>query len=167
MKIDDKGGSVREPPRVLDLGHTGPGYKNPFLFERDKLLPGRAHRLPHGDGANERRYLSKERRVLGSGEIRAYSNLDRVTVGPASELYRASRRYGVYEWREILQLAEGDPSSEIMTLHFRDTELLAAPWAWGPKLQRVLGRTAPIQSPIAIDNRAFARIYGQGMEKRA
>ena len=110
-------------------------------------------------------YVSKDPRVQGSGEIRAYSNLDRVTVGPAAELYRASRRYGIYEWREILRLAGANPSAEIMTLHFRDTELLSAPVPWGPQLHEILGRSAPIQSPTRIDDHMFARIYGHGMEK--
>ena len=110
-------------------------------------------------------YVSKDPRVQGSGEIRAYSNLERVTIGPAAELYRASRRYGIYEWPEILRLAGANPSAEIMTLHFRDTELLSAPVPWGPQLQEILGRSAPIQSPTRIDEHMFARIYGHGMEK--
>jgi len=110
-------------------------------------------------------YVSKDPRVQGSGEIRAYSSLDRVIVGPAKEVYRESRRYGIYEWREVLQLADGSPCAEIMTLHFRDTELLGAPLAWGPELQGILDRRAPIQSPIRITTQMFARIYGHGMEK--
>jgi predicted nucleic acid-binding protein/GNAT superfamily N-acetyltransferase len=112
-------------------------------------------------------YVSQGGGFHGTGAIRACSSLDAVVVGPASELYKRYRRYGVYKWPEILALARGNPDAGIMALRFRDTELLPSPVPWADELRAILGRAAPLQSPARVPAEAFTAICAAGRRRQA
>ncbi|MFT3829861.1 MAG: hypothetical protein QM691_09185 [Opitutaceae bacterium] len=105
-------------------------------------------------------YVSKEEGVPGTMAIRACSRLISVETGQAKSLYSKYRRLGVYEWREILATAKGDPFGEIMVLRFADTEQFRAPVAL--ETLQALGISSIFPSPTKITEEQFAEIYRRG-----
>ncbi len=106
-------------------------------------------------------YVSKEDGTSGTMAIRACSRLVSVETGPAKVLYSRYRRLGIYEWREILATAKGDPFGPIMALQFADTEQFSTPVEL--ETLRSLGISSTFQSPTRITEDQFARIYRLGL----
>jgi GNAT superfamily N-acetyltransferase len=106
-------------------------------------------------------YVSKDPNQAGSQSIRACSRLLEVRRGPAKVLFNEFRRLGVFEWRDILAMAAGDPSKEILALRFADTELFDQSF---PGAQaKALGIRNNFTSPVKVPESAFAEIYRHGM----
>lgn len=106
-------------------------------------------------------YVSQGKNIQGSGHIRACSRLDEVVVGKPKDLYRAYRRLGVYEWRDVYATARQNINSDIMALRFSQTEQMNRPVAW-KRVQEVLrsrGVSTNIRSPVAIDTETFFELY--------
>jgi hypothetical protein len=102
-------------------------------------------------------YVSHDKKYRGSGQIRACSRLDEIIVGKPKELFRQFRRLGVYEWRNIYELAKRDVNFDIMALRFSDTELFTSPIKW-KKLQEILKEnncSSQIMSPVSIPIQIF------------
>jgi hypothetical protein len=94
-------------------------------------------------------------------QLRACSYVDNVIVGRPKDLFRQYRRLGVYEWRDVHELAEKNISNQIMAVQFSDTELFSQPVAWRD-LQQILreeGFPSQIQSPHLISSKVFFRLY--------
>lgn len=112
-------------------------------------------------------YVSKDKNCYGTMCIRACSLIDNVVIDKPKELFKRYRRLGVYDWPDLLSVADGDFNKEIMAVQFSDTELLEVPIEW-ECLKQILadeeGRTAPIQSPVLISDRTFERIYRLGFK---
>jgi GNAT superfamily N-acetyltransferase len=107
-------------------------------------------------------YVSKDAQQAGSQSIRACSRLLEVRRGPAKVLFNEYRRLGVFEWRDILAMAGGDPTKEIIALRFADTELFEQSF---PGAQaKALGIRNNFTSPVKIPETAFAEIYRHGMK---
>ncbi len=68
-------------------------------------------------------YVSSDSQVPGSGAIRACSRLVEVTVGPPKLVYKAGRRLGIYEWRDVVGASRG---GLVQALRFCDTECFPA-----------------------------------------
>jgi GNAT superfamily N-acetyltransferase len=109
-------------------------------------------------------YVSQDNEFSGAGSIRAFSRLDEIHVGKPKELYRRFRRLGVYEWRDVFQLAKTDVDNEIMALRFSNTALLAKPIPWHDmqKLLTAEGIRSQIQTATQIPSRLFATLYTRG-----
>jgi len=105
-------------------------------------------------------YVKKEEGVDGTMAIRACSRLVSFETGPAKTLYSRNRRLGVYEWREILETAKGDPFGDIMVLRFADTEQFRTPVSL--EETQSLGITSIFPSPTKITEEQFAEIYRRG-----
>ncbi len=106
-------------------------------------------------------YVSKYPDQAGSQSIRACSRLLEVRRGPAKVLFGEFRRLGVFEWRDILSMAGGDPTKEIIALRFADTELFEQPF---PGAQaKALGIRNNFTSPVKVPETAFTEIYRHGM----
>ncbi len=107
-------------------------------------------------------YVSKDRDQAGSQSIRACSRLLEARRGSAKALFGEFRRLGVFEWRDILAMAGGDPTKEIIALRFADTELFDQSF---PGAQaKALGIRNNFTSPVRVPEAAFAEIYRQGMK---
>lgn len=110
-------------------------------------------------------YVSKNRAYPGTMAVRATSYLEEVVIGPARDLFRRFRRLGVYQWTDVLNLAGGDPSGEVMAFRFTKSELFARPVEWD-ETQRVLsdhtGSGSQFQSPMAISEACFLDFYRRG-----
>ena len=116
------------------------------------------------EGANGRLlwYVSKDPDQAGSQSIRACSRLLEVRRGPAKVLFGEFRRLGVFEWRDILAMAGGDPTKEIIALRFADTELFEQ--AFPGAQAKALGIRNNFTSPVKVPETAFAEIYRHGMK---
>ena len=114
-------------------------------------------------------YVSHDRRFSGSGHVRACSRLDEVIVGKPKDLFRKFRRLGVYEWRNIYDLAKRDINLDIMALRFSETELFTSPIKW-KKLQGVLteyGCPSQVMSPVRIPIQIFSELYKLGTQTKS
>ncbi len=111
-------------------------------------------------------YVSGDENYPGSKSVRACSRLEDVVVGKPKELYKQFRRLGIYEWKDIYDVARHDTAREIMAVRFSDTELFDAPIPWHD-LQRVLlqeeGHSSQIQSPICLTTHCFRELYRRGI----
>ncbi len=102
-----------------------------------------------------------------TSSIVATSYLDEVHIGSAKDLFRKFKHYGIYEWSHILDLAKGDPSSEIKALKFSDTEVFDKPIPLKVihEILRVNGQSKnTFASPVKISVAAFLNIYSIGTE---
>jgi len=109
-------------------------------------------------------YVSHDKKYSGSGQIRACSRLDEIIIGKPKELFRQFRRLGVYEWRNIYELAKRDVNFDIMALRFSDTELFTSSIKW-KKLQEILKENncpSQIMSPVRIPIQIFSELYMLG-----
>lgn len=108
-------------------------------------------------------YVStKDRYQAGAKTIRACSRLLEVRRGPAKVLFNEFRRLGVFERRDILAIAGGDLTKDILALRFSDTELFEQ--AFPGAQAKALGIHNNFTSPVEVSETAFAEIYRHGMK---
>ena len=105
-------------------------------------------------------YVSQGNEKTGSMSVKACSSLDEIVIGKPKELYKQFRRLGIYEWRNIWELAHKNLDEKIMAIRFSDTERFHTPVSL-QELER-LGVAGPIQSPRPITPEVFAKIYSIG-----
>lgn len=111
-------------------------------------------------------YVSQDREYEGSGSIRACSRLDEVIVSPPKEIFRRFRRLGVYQWKNVFEVAKHDISNKIMALRFSQTHLMKSPVKWRV-IQKILqDQNCPsqLQSPHKISPSAFVQLITKGNE---
>ncbi|MEI7702091.1 MAG: PIN domain-containing protein [Planctomycetia bacterium] len=100
----------------------------------------------------------------GSKMLRACSQLTGVDIGGPKDLFRKYRRFGVYEWRNVIETAKS-ADGQLMALEFTNTELFRTPLNWGT-LQDVLGRHGKLNytfpSPVKIEDELFFDLYKTG-----
>jgi hypothetical protein len=111
-------------------------------------------------------YVSQHDDFSGAGSIRACSRLNEFLVGKPKDLYRQFRRLGVYEWRDVFQLAKRNVNNEIMALRFGSTELLpkTIPWDQMQKILTAQGIRSQIQTVTRTPNELFAALYAKGKQ---
>lgn len=95
----------------------------------------------------------------------ATSLVEEVVRGPAKEIFSRFKRYGVFEWGDVLKVAKNDPFGQIEAFRFGHTE----PFKQPVKLSRVraladrLGVREPfLQSPSRVSSELFKAIYQEG-----
>jgi GNAT superfamily N-acetyltransferase/predicted nucleic acid-binding protein len=108
-------------------------------------------------------YVS-EGNCQGSKMLRASSQLTGVEIGLPKDLFRRYRRFGVYEWRDVVATAKsGD--GQLMALEFSDTELFKTPLNWDT-LQSIFAKHGKFNntfpSPVRIDEALFFDLYRAG-----
>jgi GNAT superfamily N-acetyltransferase/predicted nucleic acid-binding protein len=100
----------------------------------------------------------------GSKMLRACSQLTGVEVGGPKDLFRKYRRFGVYEWRHVVETAKSG-NGQLMALEFTNTELFRNPLDW-KSLQEVLEshgkRNYTFPSPVKIADALFFDLYKTG-----
>lgn len=112
-------------------------------------------------------YVSSNDGYEGTGNIRACSYVDEVTIGKPKDLYKKFRRLGVYQWKNVFDTAKNDLEHEIMAVTFSDTHLLEQSLEW-KIFQAILTRHSiktNLQSPVAIGSDVFNDIYLKSIEK--
>jgi predicted nucleic acid-binding protein/GNAT superfamily N-acetyltransferase len=115
------------------------------------------YRSPRNDGgltapARLLWYVSQNKRVPQSAQLRASSRLEEVSVEPAKEAYRQFRRLGVFDRARVIEIAGGNPSSMVMALRFSGTLPLENPISWNllQKMLRDNNIHSQLQSPVQI-----------------
>ncbi|MEH2254535.1 hypothetical protein [Nostoc sp.] len=93
--------------------------------------------------------------------IRACSRLDEIVIGRPKELYRRFRRLGVFNFKDILQIADNDLNKDIMVVKFSDTELFKNPIIL-EDIKKMLGRNISVQSSSKITTENFKILYNIG-----
>lgn len=109
-------------------------------------------------------YVSADPQVPGSGAIRACSRLVEVTVGPPKLVYKAGKRLGIYEWKDVTRASRG---GLVQALRFCDTECFraAVPLSRVRLLLKELavgGVNGSFPGPQSIPESAFRAIYAAG-----
>ena len=113
-------------------------------------------------------YVSEAKKIAGSKRIRACSQLRGVAIGGPKELFRRFRRYGVYQWQNVLETA-GSLDGQLMALEFSDTELFPSPITWDStqSILRSFDIRSTFQSPTSISEEAFLALYRQGLASKS
>ena len=110
-------------------------------------------------------YVSQDGRYTGTGQIRAYSVGSSVEVLPARSAYDRYKRLGVYEWRQVLEISDGDPDGPVMVIRFCDIEGFKNPVDRN-RFSEILGlsdnKRPSLRGPQRISETAFAGIYREG-----
>lgn len=92
--------------------------------------------------------------------IRACSYLDEVVIDKAKTLYSRFQNLGVYEWKDVFELAGGNPDQKIMAFRFSNTQIFDEPVPiYGPNGEKNFN---PPQSPVSIPNEHFFHLYQMG-----
>lgn len=112
-------------------------------------------------------YVSQAKGYSGTMHLRAYSRISEVLIGKPKALFSKFRRLGVYQWKNILELANNNFETEIMAVKFDSTELFNNPIHLDD-LKRIIDETENrnlcLQSPVRISNESFIKIYRQGFK---
>ena len=110
----------------------------------------------------------KDIRYSHAKSIVASSYLIEVMTGKPKDLFHVNRRYGIYEWKDIYKLCNGDINMDIRALKFCHTEVFDYPVKFD-KIQEVLfsnGRKRnTFASPVEINDTIFFQIYQLGKWK--
>ena len=121
-----------------------------------------------GDTSNPFRilwYVTRDKRYVGTGQIRGYSVGTDAEVLPARQAFNRYKRLGVYDWQQVLRISKGDPDGLVMVIRFCDTEIFDNP-VDGNTFRALLElsdeKRPSLRGPQRISETAFAEIYSQG-----
>ena len=109
-------------------------------------------------------YVSDDEKALGSKQVRACAQLDEVIIDTPKNLYRQFRRLGIYEWKNVYDLAGGDMNRNILALRFSNTELFTSPIPVAT-LRNILLKhdcRSPLVSFFRVSRQVFSEIYTLG-----
>ena len=83
-------------------------------------------------------------------------------TGEAKQLFSTYRRFGIYKWPEIFDLAKGDVHRAIKVLQFSDTEVFEKTVSFATTNAVLLSENYKKQtfvSPVKVNHLVFNRIY--------
>jgi GNAT superfamily N-acetyltransferase/predicted nucleic acid-binding protein len=111
-------------------------------------------------------YVSDDEKALGSKKVRACSQLDEVITDTPKNLYRRFRRLGIYEWKNVIDLAGGDLNRKILALRFSNTELFTSPIPFETFRDTLLrhGCRSPLISFFRVSSQVFSELYTVGTQ---
>lgn len=107
--------------------------------------------------------------IQDTSAIRACSRLEEVVVGKPKELFRQFRRLGIYEWKNVLNVARGSEDQPLMAVRFSDTELFTTPIVLKElrATYAALGKGLVIQGPSRVaPPELFEQLYRRGMRRK-
>ncbi len=109
-------------------------------------------------------YVSSENKTKTGREssIVACSYLEEVHIGSAKALYRKFKNYGIYEWKNILDLSKNQPDKEIKALKFIDTEVFKKPVSLSDVKKIFIQNGKPentFASPVKVSSEIFNSVY--------
>ncbi|PZX52565.1 acetyltransferase (GNAT) family protein [Algoriphagus chordae] len=112
---------------------------------------------------------SSDKYSIRTSSIVACSYLDESQIGEAKELFRLFKHYGIYEWKNIFQLAKHSPKTIIKALKFSDTEVFkyAVPFSQVNDILFTNGRKRnSFTGPLEVSNQIFLEIYKLGVNHK-
>jgi hypothetical protein len=107
-------------------------------------------------------YASEQKGYTRKKGIVACSYLNNVEIGEAKQLFTVFKRYGIYKWPEISNLAKGNIGSLIKVLHFSDTEVFDTPIKLKTVHQVLVSenfKKNTFMSPVSVSKEVFNKIY--------
>lgn len=109
-------------------------------------------------------YVSSDAKYKSYG-IKACSQLEDVIIAKPKEAYKEFRRFGVYEWENIYNLANDDVEKEVMVLRFKNTEVFKKPISYDAVRDIFKRNETGVQllSPTKISTDIFNEIYSLGV----
>lgn len=114
-------------------------------------------------------YVSRGKEHPGPMSVRACSAVHEVVDDTPKNLFRRFRRLGVYQWKDLLETANGDHNCKIRAFRFGATEILDLPIGLRD-LDRILrdhmGVEPPLSMPVKIPKDCFREIYTRGTGAR-
>ncbi|MEK7991355.1 MAG: GNAT family N-acetyltransferase [Thiotrichaceae bacterium] len=112
-------------------------------------------------------YISKgDGKFQGTQFIRACSYIEEVHVDTPKNLFRKFKHLGIYEWRDVFEVAKNNVEQTIMTFKFTKTELFSTPLSIST-IKAVYSKFSPPQKPISIPNDVFYKLYQIGVDKNS
>lgn len=110
-------------------------------------------------------YISHASGVPHSKQVAGCSYVRDVVVGPATALFSAFERLGVYAWQDVLAVARGAPRGEVMAFRFSHTELFRHPIPYNvleSDVEACSGTKLTVRGPRELPPRCFEMIYRRG-----
>ncbi len=110
-------------------------------------------------------YVSAAPGVPHSKQVAGCSYIREVVVGTATEVFGTFERLGVYEWQDVLKVAQGSPHGEVMAFRFSHSELFPHPIPYSTlksEIEACAGSVPTVRGPSAISPRCFERLYLRG-----
>ncbi|AEV31100.1 acetyltransferase [Owenweeksia hongkongensis DSM 17368] len=108
---------------------------------------------------------TRDRGATRVNSVVACSYLDEVYVGKAKELFHKLKHFGIYEWKNIFHLAQGNDDGLVKALRFRDTEVFKTAVSF-ENVNHVLKannrKRNTFASPLEVSNDVFLEIYKLG-----
>ncbi len=111
-------------------------------------------------------YISKANEYPESMSLRACSYVTHIEFDTPKKLYNRYKRLGVYQFKQVVELAKGDYSKKIMAICFGRTEQFNSPIDWSTiqqALKKYDGKKNQIQNPIRISRDLFEYFYNKGV----
>ncbi|WP_420632726.1 GNAT family N-acetyltransferase [Candidatus Palauibacter sp.] len=115
-------------------------------------------------------YVTASRESPSTRCVAATSLVEEIVRGPAKEVFSRFKRYGVFRWEDVLDLANNDPFGSIEAFRFGHTEPFETPVDLGRVrvLAEQVGAEMPVlQSPSKVPTDLFSAIYREGFQSRA
>lgn len=107
-------------------------------------------------------YVSTDKGYERQKSIVACSYLDDVIVDKVKSQFRAFKRFGIYNWGNVYDLAGNDINNEIKALRFSDTEVFRNVITF-PKISSIFlsndRKRNTFASPVEIEKEIFFKIY--------
>jgi len=105
-------------------------------------------------------YVSKGNDGAGSMSIKACSRLEEVVIGKPKDVFRRFRHLGVFQWKNVFQIANQNLANDVLAFRFSMTERFSKPFPM-EKLE-TLNIRHPLLAPRRISDEQFATIYSHG-----
>lgn len=110
-------------------------------------------------------YVTTSRERPSTRCVAATSLVEEVVCGPATEIFSRFKRYGVFEWTHVRELANDDPHGIVEAFRFGHTEPFERPVDLA-RIRELAGRVGVqppvLQSPLKIPTDLFSAIYREG-----
>ena len=110
-------------------------------------------------------YVTASRERPSTKCVAATSLVEEVVRGPAKEIFSQFKRYGVFEWADVRDLARDDPYGIVEALRFGHTEPFERPVDLA-RIRELTGRAGVqmpvLQSPSRVPTDLFSAIYREG-----
>lgn len=107
-------------------------------------------------------YSSSENGFIRQKSIIASSYLDEMSVDNVKIQFRNFKKYGIYEWGNVFQIAGKDISKPVKALRFSDTEVFEKEIPFTVVSEILIANNRKkntFTSPLEINNKIFADIY--------
>ena len=107
-------------------------------------------------------YVSGESRSSNSKQIRACSLLEEVVVDKPKAAFGKFKRLGIYEWKDVFELADKDLDKPVAVLKFSGTESFTNPMSFSGSqdmLVRYGMKKNTFTGPVCIPLECFEHIY--------